>query len=332
MMRILFFLFFLFSFVSCGDKTYLPQSTGKAGELLVVIDNKYLETEAGIGIRNIFGQYQTGLPQEEAVFKVIPFPHNSFSKILQRHKNIFVADISSKHTKSSISVKKNVWAENQLYLNISAPDEAAFADILMDNREALLNYFQEVELERLASAIKKAENKPLQKQLQDNHQINISIPKGYTIVMDSLNFVWLKYDTEKSAAGNMHQVNRNLLLYYQDYSNENMFNLDQLLNSQDSVTKKYVQGPTPGSYMKTVEEYPADKKPFNLKGNYAVQTRGLWHLHGDFMGGPFLNYSVVDTTNNKIISMVSFLYAPNFDKREYLREMEAIMSTIRVNE
>ncbi|HET6243319.1 MAG: DUF4837 family protein [Bacteroidetes bacterium] len=330
MLRILFFLLILISFISCGDKTYLPQSTGKTGELLVVINDKNLETEAGKSIKNIFGQYQNGLPQEETVFTVIPFPENAFSKILQRHQNIFIADISSKNTLSSFSVKKNVWAENQLYLKVSAPDDSAFADILFKNRELLLGYFLEIELERLGNTIKKAQNKPVQKQLMDNHQIDLLIPKGYNIVMDTLNFVWLKYDTEKSSGGNMHQVNRNLLLYYQDYTSESMFNLDFLLNFQDSITKKYVQGPTIGSYMKTVEQYPVHKKPFNLNGNYAVELRGLWHLQGDFMGGPFLNYSTVDTTNNKLISMVSFIYAPNFDKREYLRELEAIMRTVHI--
>lgn len=329
MPRILFSLIIIIFSISCGDKTYLPQSTGKTGELLVVIENKHWEAEAGNSIKNIFGQYQTGLPQEEALFSVIPFPQNAFSKILQRHRNIFIADISNKHTKSSISLKKNVWAEDQLYLKISAPDEPAFADILIKNRETLLSYFQEIELKRLVNSIKKAKNEPVIKQLQDNHNINISIPKGYNIVMDTLNFVWLKYDTEKSSGGNMHQVNRNLLLYYQDYTSENMFNLDYLLNFQDSITKKYIHGPTSGSYMKIVEEYPAEKSTFSLNDNYAVQLRGLWHLHGDFMGGPFLNYSTVDTTNNKLVSAVSFIYAPNFDKREYLREMEAVMRTAK---
>ena len=332
MLRIFLLVITVSFIISCGDKTYLPQSVGKAGEIIVVIENQFLENEAGAAIKNIFGKYQPGLPQAEALFSIIPIPEKELSKILKRHRNILIADISGNHADSDISFKKNVWANNQLCVKISAPSDSAFTNVLVKNQDILTHYFQEVELERLISGIEKSENKPVQKQLKDNQKLNLAIPKGYQIVMDTLQFTWLKYDSERSSGGYEHQINRNLLLYYNDYKSEQMLTLNNLLNKQDSVTKKYISGPTPGSFMKIVEEYPVNKKSFNLNGNYALEVRGLWQLEGDFMGGPFLNYTTVDTLNNKVVSLVSFIYAPNFDKREYLREMEAIMRTIMFKE
>ena len=332
MLRIFLLLITVSFIISCGDKTYLPQSVGKAGEIIVVIENEFLANKAGTAIKSIFGKYQLGLPQEEPLFSIIPIPEKELSKILKRHRNILIADISANHADSDISVKKNVWANNQLSIKISATSDSAFRDVLIKNGDILIHYFQDMELERLITGIEKSENKPVQKQLKDNQNLNLTIPRGYQIVMDSLHFTWLKYDSERSSGGYEHQINRNLLLYYHDYKSEQMLNLNNLINIQDSVTKKFISGAAPGSFMKIVEEYPVNKKTFNLKGNYAVEMRGLWHLEGDFMGGPFLNYTTIDTLNNKVVSLVSFIYAPNFDKREYLREMEAIMRTIKFKE
>jgi len=55
--------------------------------------------------------------------------------------------------------------------------------------------------------------------------------------------------------------------------------------------------------------------------------RGLWKVQNDFMGGPFVNVSFLDSVNNRIICMDAYVYRPNKDKRELLRELEAVMYT-----
>jgi hypothetical protein len=53
-------------------------------------------------------------------------------------------------------------------------------------------------------------------------------------------------------------------------------------------------------------------------------------MENDFMGGPFLHYTLVDEKNNRVIELDAFVFAPKFDKREYLRELEAIVKTVRI--
>ena len=60
---------------------------------------------------------------------------------------------------------------------------------------------------------------------------------------------------------------------------------------------------------------------------YTIKTEGLWKLEGDFMGGPFVSYTLLDTRHNKIITIDGFLYAPSDTKRDLMRQVEAVIKT-----
>ncbi|MEA2041959.1 MAG: DUF4837 family protein, partial [Bacteroidota bacterium] len=66
-----------------------------------------------------------------------------------------------------------------------------------------------------------------------------------------------------------------------------------------------------------------------INGNFAVITRGLWRVEGAFMGGPFVNYAVLDKARNRIVYIDGFVYAGRQEKRRFMREVEAIVSSIR---
>ena len=68
-----------------------------------------------------------------------------------------------------------------------------------------------------------------------------------------------------------------------------------------------------------------------LNGMYAVAYRGLWKMENDFMGGPFVHYTLLDKDQMRIINLDAFVYAPKFNKREYLRELDAIIKGVQVS-
>ena len=50
----------------------------------------------------------------------------------------------------------------------------------------------------------------------------------------------------------------------------------------------------------------------------------MWNMENAFMGGPFVQYAFVDKTEEKLICVDGYVFAPKFEKREFLRELEAI--------
>ena len=69
-------------------------------------------------------------------------------------------------------------------------------------------------------------------------------------------------------------------------------------------------------------------KPIAVKGEYAMETRGLWKMEHDAMGGPFVSHSRVDTLNNRVVVAEGFVYAPEKMKRGLIRRLEAALYTL----
>ena len=61
------------------------------------------------------------------------------------------------------------------------------------------------------------------------------------------------------------------------------------------------------------------------RGRDLVQTRGMWEVQNDFMGGPFVSHSFYNEDGSEIIVAEAFVYAPRFDKRQYLRQVESLL-------
>jgi hypothetical protein len=57
--------------------------------------------------------------------------------------------------------------------------------------------------------------------------------------------------------------------------------------------------------------------------------RGLWKVHGDFMGGPFVSVTTLDPIRGRVLTLEGYIYAPRKDKRELMRQVEAMIYSVR---
>jgi hypothetical protein len=51
-------------------------------------------------------------------------------------------------------------------------------------------------------------------------------------------------------------------------------------------------------------------------------------MENAFMGGPFVSVTTYDERRGMIVTVEGFVFAPKFDKREYLREVEACVKSM----
>ena len=94
----------------------------------------------------------------------------------------------------------------------------------------------------------------------------------------------------------------------------------------------YMSSNAPNSYM-TTDSVLGFLENKTVKDNIITyETSGLWSMENDFMGGPFITKYIIDNKNNRVIFLDGFMFAPGEDKKKrYMRQIEAIMSTIEVN-
>jgi hypothetical protein len=81
--------------------------------------------------------------------------------------------------------------------------------------------------------------------------------------------------------------------------------------------------------MTTETLIPIETEQVNFGNKYAVETRGLWKLTNNTMGGPFLSYIFVDEELNRLYYIEGYVYSPGKDKRNSMKEIEAILTTFK---
>jgi hypothetical protein len=311
--------------VSCDEmnERVLPSCTGKAGDLLVVVDSFYYNHQTGEAIERIFSQEQVGLPQREPLFNLIQVPHRSFARIFQTTRNVIMVNIEPE-SKIKLAVTKDVWSESQLVITIDAPSDELAAQTIAKNADALLDYFNDKELARLQANYRVNSRSKNAQHLNDKFNLTINLDELYILAEETKDFAW--YRKEKSVGG--HPISQGIMVYTYPYVSDSTFEVDNLVAKRNFFTKKYVHGGNENSYMESYHEYIPAQKEISLNGVYVNELRGLWHMQGDFMGGPYVNYTLVDEQRNRVVCIDGYVYAPKFDKREILREQEALIKTI----
>ncbi len=155
--------------------------------------------------------------------------------------------------------------------------------------------------------------------LNEKFDISMFFPKGYSLNLDTTDFVWISYETPS--------VSQGIFIYEYPYTDENTFTQEYLVEKRNFYTKKYVPGPTQGSYMITATAFPPSFKSLMYKERYFGQLRGLWDVYGHPMGGPFISLTTIDEERNRVITVDGYVYAPRFNKRNYMRQVEALLYT-----
>ncbi len=308
---------------SCGDGQILMRNpTGKSGETIIVIGRNYWEGKIGDTIAHYLLQPQIGLPQEEPIMTLTDIPPDAF-KAFETSRNIILTKISPSVSEPSVTVQRNVYAKSQLVISVQAPDTASFIDIFSKESDRIISTILSTEKRRLMEtyALSKHRNEGLIKLLSNKHKFTLNIPKDYRLVTDTTDFVWVKYESPLTTQA--------IIAYSFPYESDSAFTTKYLIQKRDSVLKLYVNGPAKGSYMTTEHQVPPLAQPFTFNGNYTVELRGLWRIEGDFMGGPFVSISTLDAARQRVVTVEGFIYSPKYNKREYLRQVEAMVYSLR---
>lgn len=331
----LLFLFALSTVFSCkpDENALLPKISGAAGEVLLIIDNEKWESSAGEKFNEILTQVQPALPQPEPFFRLLHTSPAGFTNIFRVHRNIIFAKIGSEFQEPKITIQKDQWATPQLVINVQAPNEAEFISLLEESGDQIVDRINQGERERLMDYFKSYQVPAIYNKLKKNHQITLAIPKGYEIATDTTNFIWIS--SESAQPGQSRYAfysQQSILIYYYDYRDTNTFTIDYLVNKRNEFLKKYIPGPNPNSYMATEDLLPPIFDEFELNGRYFAEVRGLWKLENGAMGGPFVSLSTVDEERNRVVTVEGFVFAAGLDKREFLRQVESILYTLKVEE
>ena len=299
------------------DNTYLKTVTGKAGEVIVVLDRSNWTGEVGNSLRNTLAIDYPMLPQKEPSFNLINISKTAFSDLFKIHRNIIYFNIDEKVTQSGVFVRRDVWAQPQIVITVEAKDSQEASELIQKNSQVIFDAIDQIEKERIARSSKKYEESSIRSVVAEKFGGSPYFPKGYSIKKVTDNFIWASQETTSTNLG--------ILIYTIPYDGNEFPTMEKILAEQNEVLKNNVPGMFPNSYMTTATAETPIMTPYKYKNKNFVEIRGLWEVANDYMGGPFVEHIMYAKEQGKLLVVEGFVYAPRYKKRNYIRQVESIV-------
>lgn len=294
----------------------LPAISGKAGEVEIVSTKAVWESEAGSAIRTVLQAEYPFTPQKESKYRIYNVPPEGFVGVFRFHRNIVYLHISDT-CRVKMAINKNVWAEPQTMITVFAPDEASAAEVILAQGDKICETFEDAERERVIYNARQFPNDALTQTVRQQFGGSPLFPSSYTMKKKTGDFVWISYETTYTTQG--------IFIYRFPYTGEEQFTLEALVAKRNEVLKENVPGARDNSYMITNPVLTPGYWKKSYKGRDFTEIRSLWETENDFMGGPFISDAFRSSDGRDVIVVEGFVYAPKFDKRDYLRQVEAII-------
>lgn len=293
-------------FSACGRHSLLPPSGGKPFEALVVGDADSL-------IRNALEADVEGLPQPEPAFDISTAEQADFKQPLTLARNIVTLNINPAAEDIRIRYEKNVYAQPQMIVRITAPSTEVLRKYLSRGAARIRQLLVRAELNARIDYLRHHRNVKAERVIRQMFGVEMMVPMDMTAMKRGRNFLWLS----NHAARGMQSI----CIYTTPKGDP--------IGLRDSVMRINIPGEMDGMYMSTRQETVglSRETPNAGSGRSLTVARGLWEMKGDAMGGPFVLH-VIDRPDGELLNVEAFVYAPEMKKRNLMRLLEASLYTL----
>ncbi|QKX04701.1 DUF4837 family protein [Aquimarina sp. TRL1] len=295
----------------------MASSVGNINNLSVVIDNELWKGNLGDTIRKYFGAEVPGLPQEEPLFSMRQMPPQAFSGFATKNRTFLKIE---KGGKANFVLFKNKFATPQRGAVFVGKTDDEIAEQIRIHAEEVIKIFKKTEtLEKQKRIRKSLEKIP---SLKEKFGITLDIPTAYRIAKEEDKFFWIRKDIQNGSA--------NIMIYEMPLSTvkKDSNTISHIIKMRDSIGASKIPTDEGGKFI-TEMAYAPYLFETELDKRFAFETKGIWEIKNKYMSGPFVNYSIKDEKNNRLLVIEGFIFAPSIYKRNNMFELEAIIKSIK---
>ncbi len=306
--------------ISCQNRqqTYIPRSSGNINHVTVVMDDENWNGMLGQAIRDSLQIPYIGLPWDEPQFTLHHLVPQAFTGFARQSRNVLRFE---KDSIPRFRFAQNQYARPQLYALVIGEDPEDQLFLFESNLSELRRLIVENEQKEKIRRINQSPSTDTA--LQDRFGMELVYPTAYQTLKDTTNFVWIQKPIQN---GHMNIIAYSLNLDALDGPTRT-----RIPAIRDSIGQQFIPGRIDGSFMITEEAYRPYFFTTTLTGLPGYLTKGMWEVKGDFMAGPFVNYMLRDTINDRWIAIEGFTFAPNSAKRDNMFELTSILNTLTLN-
>lgn len=324
-----------------------PLAYGQINEIIVVADKDMWESRVGDTIIYYYQAPFLILPQPEPIFDVRHMTPEDLSEepLRKQLRNyLIVADLSdldspttqlvmreigdenvrlSKEDPSANSkVAKGRWAQRQIVVYQYGWSEDELIDNLKNNFTAISKRIKQAQKDKYEASVYAAgQDKEIERIILEKMGAKVRIPKEYFMALEKEDAIWIRKETDV--------LSSSIIFHSVPYEDQSQLTKEGIKAVRDSIGRKYVSSSIEGTYMETNDrDLPMFTEAITLNGNYALENRGIWRMHNDFMGGPFISYLIHNKDKKELLFVDAFVYVPGKKKRPYMERLEYILQTI----
>ena len=320
----LMFLFLAFLIVACKpEKPQLTEAKGTPSELLVVLPTALVDSDIADTLQTITDCDAPGLGSSERIFRTMTIGERGYEKVYRLMHSQLKVEIDPKQREPLLGVAHDVNARPQLQLMVKAATQADLGRFLSENRERIQQLILDFQLDRWTGLLKKKHSKRVSEEMK-RLGYEAFMPVDMASAKRGKDFLWAS-----SNRGGDKDIN--FVFFTLPWHGEDIGDIDRFVHVRDSVLRANIPGAQEGQWMETMmtEEGTPVLWPVLREGGQRLEVRGLWSMHGGFMGGPFVSHVSVDTLERQFVFAEGFVFSPNSSKRDLLRSVEAGLRTVR---
>ena len=243
---------------------------------------------------------------------------SNFVNLFQVHRNLVIYEIDPQVQKEGVQYLNDIWASPQCVVKVSAVSDERAVEITRENGEVISEAIEQAERNRVIANTRLYEETTIFPQVAEVIGGSPHFPSGYKLKKKTTDFVWV--GDEKT------YVYQDIFVYkYPAKGDETDFALETIIANRNRILQQNVPGMLDNTYMTTGEFIPPTLRFVKYKSFNFAQVRGYWEVYNDFMGGPFVSHSFYSPDGKEIVVAEAFVYAPRYDKRQYLRQVESLL-------
>ncbi len=322
------------SSINNQDDSQKRGSSGKTLEMLVVADPNVYCGDTKALVDSLFGRPQECLPTPESMFSIVNIPVSSYKNtdMFLTHRNILLLDVNPENP-NKVYMHIDDYASPQVVFDFAMKDPTSLQEQLLKYEQVMLREFYAAEHRRMFKIINGMQDYEINKKIRTKFGFGLMFPEEYHIAKMDDDFAWVRKEAKDFGIG--------VLIDVFPYESRDAFDEQHILDRLDTIMKRQVPASAPDSYMGIERRrdeqgnYLMEIKSRKVELDscpYCVETRGCWRTFNDFMGGPFVTYTVLSPSENKVVMLTGYVFCPRnkpSTKRDLLMQVESICRTLK---
>lgn len=332
--------------------SFQPAAVGPIPEIVVVTDSSTWAGPVGEALRAELAQPIVTLPNQQGAFKLVvePLDGRNLNRLRSRRALFFAAAIDAPSPTgefmrarldpasqdairagqgAAVNVREDLWAAGQAVVIATAQTEQELARTILQRGDSLRALFNRVALANTRQDMfDRARQVEKEAQMMERHGFAVNVQHDYIWATDTTATVEGRTGTFVRLRRILSNTWRDFFVFAQDDATE-VPPLPDLDRMTDGLLERFARGVLDSSYVQTDPLRPFVTDTISVNGRRVVETRGLWYMTNDLMGGSYIRHAFV--ADNRLFVYYGMTFAPDrtLDKREFLRQMEVIAHTFR---